>query len=76
MSAPSQLQQVVGRALIDAEFRKALLVDTRGTLAREGFHFDEMTLTAIESAMHDPEKVRSFTAAFQSEFLGRADYVC
>lgn len=74
MSAPSQLQQVVGRALIDGEFRKALLADTRGTLAAEGYVFDEKTLSAIESATKDPERVRSFTAAFQTEFLSRPDF--
>lgn len=77
MSAvPSALQTLVGRALIDADFRKALVVDTRGTLAREGYRFDEATLAAIESATRDPERVRSFSDAFSAEFLARGEYLC
>lgn len=77
MSAmPSVLQTIVGRALIDAEFRKALVADVRGTLMREGYQLDEVTITAIESATCDPERVRSFSAAFSSEFLARGEYVC
>jgi hypothetical protein len=66
----------VGRALIDADFRKALVVDTRDTLAREGYTFDEATLAAIESATRDPERVRSFSDAFSAEFLARGEYLC
>ena len=55
MSAtPSSLQQLVGRALIDADFRRALVDDTRGTLAREGFEFDDATVSAIEAATDTP----------------------
>lgn len=73
-AAPSTLQTLVGRALIDAEFRKALVTDVRGTLAREGYELDERTLAAIESATRDPEQVRSFSDAFSAQFLARGDY--
>lgn len=77
MSAvPSALQTLVGRALIDADFRTALVRDTRGTLEREGYTFDEATLAAIESATRDPERVRSFSDAFSAEFLARGEYLC
>ncbi len=76
MSAtPSSLQQLVGRALIDADFRRALVDDTRGTLAREGFEFDDATVSAIEAATRDPERVRSFSDAFSTQFLGRGEYL-
>lgn len=75
-AAPSALQALVGRALIDAPFRKALVADTRGTLEREGYSFDEATLAAIEAATKDPERVRSFSEAFSAEFLARGEYVC
>jgi hypothetical protein len=76
MSAtPSVLQTIVGRALIDAEFRKALVGDVRSTLAAEGYKLDETTISAIESATGDPERVRSFSAAFTAEFLARGEYL-
>lgn len=75
-AAPSTLQTLVGRALIDAEFRKALVTDVRGTLSREGYQLDEQTLAAIESATRDPEQVRSFSDAFSAQFLARGDYAC
>ncbi|MBM4389527.1 MAG: hypothetical protein FJ090_00265 [Deltaproteobacteria bacterium] len=76
MSAmPSALQELVGRSLIDADFRKSLMSDTRGTLPREGFEFDESTLAAIEMATRDPERVRSFSDAFWAELLGRGEYL-
>lgn len=75
MSVPSGVQQVVGRALTDPEFRRSLVRDTRGTLERAGFQFDEPTLAAIEAAVRDPDKVWAFSANFQTEFLGRAEYV-
>jgi hypothetical protein len=71
---PTGLQQLVGRALIDAGFRSRLVADVRGTLAAEGLHFDEATIAAIESATKDPERVRSFSASFQAEFLSRGEY--
>ncbi len=75
MSAPpSTLQILVGRALIDAEFRKALVADVRGTLAHEGYALDEPTVAAIVAATRDPERVRSFSDAFSAEFLSRGDY--
>lgn len=73
-AAPSTLQTLVGRALIDAEFRKALVADVRGTLTREGYALDDVTVAAIESATRDPERVRSFSDAFSAEFLSRGDY--
>ena len=76
MSAPpSLLQSLVGRALIDAAFRQALVADTRGTLGREGYAFDESTVVAIEAAIRDPERVRSFSDSFTSQFLSRGEYV-
>ncbi len=76
MSAvPSVLQTIVGRALIDAEFRSALVADVRGTLLAEGYELDEETVAAIESATGDPERVRSFSAAFNAEFLARGEYL-
>lgn len=76
MSAvPSVLQTIVGRALIDADFRKALVGDVRGTLEHEGYQLDEAMIAAIESATGDPERVRSFSAAFSSEFLARGEYL-
>lgn len=76
MSAiPSSLQQLVGRALIDTEFRRSLVSDVRGTLAKEGFAFDDATVAAIEAATKDPERVRSFSDTFQSQFLARGEYV-
>ena len=75
MSAiPSSLQQLVGRALIDTEFRKSLMGDVRGTLSKEGFSFDDATISAIEAATKDPERVRSFSDTFQSQFLARGEY--
>lgn len=75
MSAiPSSLQQLVGRALIDTEFRRSLVSDVRGTLAKEGFAFDDVTIAAIEAATKDPERVRSFSDTFQSQFLARGEY--
>ncbi len=75
-AAPSALQALVGRALIDAQFRQSLVADTRGTLIREGYTFDEATLSAIEAATKDPERVRSFSDAFSAEFLVRGEYLC
>jgi hypothetical protein len=76
MSAvPSVLQTIVGRALIDADFRNALVRDVRGTLSAEGYALDETSVVAIESATGDPERVRSFSAAFTAEFLARGEYV-
>jgi hypothetical protein len=72
---PSSLQQLVGRALIDVDFRTRLMADVRGTLSAEGMSFDEATLVAIEAATRDPEKVRSFSDSFSSQFLSRGEYV-
>lgn len=75
MSAiPSSLQQLVGRALIDADFRRSLVADVRATLSKEGFAFDDATIAAIEAATKDPERVRSFSDTFQSQFLARGEY--
>ncbi len=76
MSAPpSTLQLIVGRSLIDAEFRKSLVEDVRGTLLKEGYGLDDETIVAIESATKDGHRVRSFSDAFSAEFLSRGDYL-
>lgn len=77
MSAPPKaLQQVVARALVDAEFRQALVADVRGTIAAEGYALDAATVDAIEAAAKDPSKVRSFSERFGVEVLQRAEYAC
>ena len=76
MSAPpSTLQLIVGRSLIDAEFRKSLVKDVRATLAKEGYGLDDATIVAIEVATRDTQRVRSFSDAFAAEFLSRGDYL-
>jgi hypothetical protein len=69
-----QLQAVIGRALVDADFRARLMADVRGTLAAEKIELDEETISAIESTAREPERVRSFTRAFDDAFVARADY--
>ena len=70
----TQLQAVIGRALIDPDFRVRLVADVRGTLRTEGFSLDEATLASIEEATRDPALVNSFTQSFDESFLARADY--
>jgi len=71
----SQLQAIIGRALVDTDFRARLVKDVRGTLAAEQFSLDEATILAIEEVAADQEKVVGFTQAFDDAFLARADYV-
>jgi hypothetical protein len=46
----TQLQAVIGRALIDPDFRARLVADVRGTLRAEGFSLDEATLDRLYEA--------------------------
>jgi hypothetical protein len=69
-----RLQAVIGRALVDADFRARLVADVRGTLAAENILLDEATVAAIETTTREPERVRSFTRAFDDAFVARADY--
>jgi hypothetical protein len=74
VSAPSDVQSLVGRALLDGGFRKSLTGDVRGTLKAEGYRFDEDTVAAIERAVGDRATVDGFGKQFKSEFLSRLDY--
>ena len=74
MDADRQLQAVIGRALVDREFRTRLVGDVRGTLDAEGFRLEPTMVEAIESATRDPDRIRSFSAHFEGEFLARAEY--
>ena len=68
------LQPVIGRALVDADFRARLVADVRGTLAAEKIELDDATIAAIEATAQEPERVRSFTRAFDDAFVSRADF--
>lgn len=70
----TQLQAVIGRALVDTEFRSRLVADVRAALASEGYALDDATIASIEEVSRDPVKVDGFTRAFDSELLARADY--
>jgi hypothetical protein len=74
MGEDRQLQAVIGRALVDREFRTRLVGDVRGTLDAEGFRLDPAMVDAIECATRDPDRIRSFSARFEGEFLARAEY--
>ena len=67
----AQLQAIVGRALIDADFRARLVADVRGTLAAESIELDTDSLSMIEDVVANPERVSNFNKAFDESFLAR-----
>ena len=71
----SQLESLIGRALIDRSFRDRLVADVRGTLAAENIVLSEATVTAIEEVARDPARLQGFSERFDGEFLKRAEYV-
>jgi hypothetical protein len=51
--ARRELDQIVGRAEADAEFRQALIADLEATLAREGYEPDRQTVDALRRRFQD-----------------------
>ncbi len=47
--------ETIGKAIADADFRKRLLADPRATLAADGVHADDATISKI--AALDPDVV-------------------
>jgi hypothetical protein len=68
MSGKSQ-EELIGRAVIDPEFRKRLLSDPEGTIRAEGYEVDQDFLDQLKSI--DPEAAEAAAANLDSAFPER-----
>lgn len=59
--------EIIGRAVQDAEFRRQLLSDPRGTAAAAGYELDREQIEALQNL--DPESIE----AALSEMIGDLD---
>ncbi len=69
-----ELQALVGRAMTDVNFRKALIKDVRGTLKAENINLDEATIQGIERVVADDATSR-IGEQFDQVVLQRSAYI-
>ena len=62
-------EELIGRAVVDADFRKRLLADPEGVIAAEGYEIDAELLEQIKNV--DPEAAEAAAGAVDGEFGDR-----
>jgi hypothetical protein len=62
-------EELIGRAVVDADFRKRLLADPDGTIAAEGYEIDDELLAQIKSV--DAAAAEAATADLDAAFADR-----
>lgn len=62
-------EELIGRAVVDADFRKRLLEDPDAVIAAEGYEIDAATLEQIKSV--DPDAAEAATGDIDAAFSDR-----